>query len=143
MRHSVNLRRSTRRTNTRGHRLRVTGAMLGMLGLLPLAVLTTTSAPASASPAPITIAYITSITGPGAAEDASSPAGFDARIAMQNAEGGVDGHKLVPLVIDDQTSPAADRDRGTGGRFEGVRDRLAEPTLLPGGQVPAAGRASP
>ncbi len=107
MRHSANLRRGTRRTKTQGHGLRVTGAMLGMLGLLPLAVLTTTSAPAGASPAPITIAYITSVTGPGAAEDATSPAGFTARIDMQNAEGGVHGHKLVPLVIDDQTNPAA------------------------------------
>ena len=67
---------------------------------------TATPSSAAASPAPITIAYITSMTGPGAAEDASSPAGFNARIAMQNAEGGVDGHKLVPLVIDDQTSPS-------------------------------------
>src|SRR5580692_5127194 len=80
--------------------------MLGMLGLLPLAVLTTTSTPAGASPAPITIAYVTSVTGPGAAEDATSPAGFTARIALQNAEGGVSGHKLVPLVIDDQTNPS-------------------------------------
>jgi branched-chain amino acid transport system substrate-binding protein len=81
--------------------------MLGVLGLLPLAVLTTTSAPAAASGSPITIAYVTSITGPGAAEDATSPAGFTARIAMQNAQGGVHGHKLVPLVIDDQTNPSA------------------------------------
>ena len=73
---------------------------------LPLALVVATPTPASASPAPITIVYITSVTGPGAAEDASSPAGFDARIAMQNAEGGVDGHKLVPQVIDDQTSPS-------------------------------------
>jgi branched-chain amino acid transport system substrate-binding protein len=63
------------------------------------------SSPSSASP--ITIAYVTSITGPGASEDGSSPAGFEARIAQQNAEGGVDGHRLVPLVIDDQTSPTA------------------------------------
>ena len=64
------------------------------------------SAPAAASPAPITIAYITDLTGEGGSEDASSPAGFEARIDMQNAEGGVNGHKLVPLVIDDQTSPS-------------------------------------
>ena len=32
-------------------------------------------------------------------------AGFNARIALQNAQGGVNGHKLVPLVIDDQTNP--------------------------------------
>ena len=63
-----------------------------------------TAGQAGASPAPITIAYISSLTGPRAAEDASSPAGFTASIAMQNAEGGVNGHKIVPLVIDDQTS---------------------------------------
>ncbi len=60
---------------------------------------------ASSSPAPLTIAYITSLTGPGASETGGSQAGFLARIDEQNAEGGVDGHKLVPLVIDDQTSP--------------------------------------
>jgi ABC-type branched-subunit amino acid transport system substrate-binding protein len=75
--------------------------------LLPLAAQSTTSAPAGASPAPITIAYITSVTGVGAAEDATSPAGFTARLALQNAQGGVHGHKLVPLVIDDQTNPSA------------------------------------
>jgi ABC-type branched-subunit amino acid transport system substrate-binding protein len=58
-----------------------------------------------ASAAPITIAYITDVTGTGAAENSSSPAGFEARLSLQNAEGGVNGHKLVPLVIDDQTSP--------------------------------------
>ncbi len=60
---------------------------------------------ATASPAPITIAYVTDLTGGGAAGNSPSPAGFKARIALQNAEGGVNGHKLVPLVIDDQTSP--------------------------------------
>jgi branched-chain amino acid transport system substrate-binding protein len=72
----------------------------------PLVMMGVSSSTAAASPAPITIAYITDLTGPGASENASSPAGFDARIDLQNAEGGVDGHKLVPLVIDDQTSPS-------------------------------------
>jgi branched-chain amino acid transport system substrate-binding protein len=72
---------------------------------LPLALLAT-STPASAAPAPITIAYISSLTGPGGSQDGSSPAGFQARIALQNAQGGVHGHKLVPLVLDDQTNPA-------------------------------------
>ena len=61
---------------------------------------------AGASPAPITIAYITDLTGEGASENGTSPAGFEARLDLQNAEGGVNGHKLVPLVIDDQTSPS-------------------------------------
>jgi len=73
---------------------------------LPMALVAATPTPASAAPAPITIAYISSLTGPGAAQDADSPAGFEARIDLQNAEGGVHGHKLVPLVLDDQTNPS-------------------------------------
>ena len=60
---------------------------------------------ADAQPAPITIALVTSLTGPAGTESAGDPATFEARIDLQNAHGGVDGHKLVPLVIDDQTSP--------------------------------------
>jgi branched-chain amino acid transport system substrate-binding protein len=62
-------------------------------------------AAAAATPAPITLALVTSLTGPAGTESAGDPATFEARIDLQNAEGGVDGHKLVPLVIDDQTSP--------------------------------------
>ena len=94
-----------KRTLGRAHRnvaLALTAAVAG----LPLAVVATSSVPASASPAPITIAYVTDETGAGAPENASSPAGFEARIAFQNAQGGVHGAKLVPLVIDDQTSPS-------------------------------------
>ncbi|HVC69366.1 MAG TPA: ABC transporter substrate-binding protein [Acidimicrobiales bacterium] len=60
----------------------------------------------SGSATPITLAYVTDLTGQGASENASSPAGFNARIDLQNAEGGVNGHKLIPLVIDDQTNPS-------------------------------------
>ncbi len=84
----------------------VGAALLALTAGLPVAVLATTPTPAAASPAPITIAYITSVTGPGGSEDGTSPGAFKARIALQNAEGGVNGHKLVPLVIDDQTSPS-------------------------------------
>jgi branched-chain amino acid transport system substrate-binding protein len=66
-----------------------------------------TNTTASSAAAPVTIAYITDLTGPGAPQNSSSPAGFNARIDLQNAEGGVNGHKLVPVVIDDQTSPTA------------------------------------
>jgi ABC-type branched-subunit amino acid transport system substrate-binding protein len=86
-------------------RHRLVGATLAAAVALPLAVVAATATPTAATPAPITIAYITSITGPGAAEDASSPAAFTARIDLQNAQGGVHGHKLVPLIIDDQTNP--------------------------------------
>jgi branched-chain amino acid transport system substrate-binding protein len=73
------------------------------LGMITFGV---TTGQASAAPAPITIAYISSLTGPGGSQDGSSPAGFTARIALQNAQGGVNGHKIVPLIIDDQTSPS-------------------------------------
>jgi branched-chain amino acid transport system substrate-binding protein len=79
----------------------LTGAVF--LSLITFGV---TAGRAEAAPAPITIAYISSLSGPGASQDGSSPAGFNARIALQNAQGGVNGHKLVPLVIDDQTSPS-------------------------------------
>jgi ABC-type branched-subunit amino acid transport system substrate-binding protein len=78
---------------------------LAMLTGLPLLLVCTTVPTASAAPAPITLAYITDVTGAGGSQNSTSPAGFEARLAMQNAQGGVNGHKLVPLVIDDQTSP--------------------------------------
>ena len=74
---------------------------------LPMAALGVAAAPASASAAPLTIAFITSETGPGASEYTGSAAVFKAALDAQNAKGGVNGHKLVPLVIDDQTSPTA------------------------------------
>jgi branched-chain amino acid transport system substrate-binding protein len=59
----------------------------------------------SASGTPISLAMITSLTGPGSSEFSQAAVGFDARVALQNAEGGVDGHKISGSVIDDQTSP--------------------------------------
>jgi len=84
--------------------------LLGAVVVLPIVLAgcssTKTPATTTASAAPITLAYITDLTGEGASENSTSPIGFEARIDLQNAEGGVNGHKLVPLVIDDQTSPS-------------------------------------
>ncbi len=88
---------------------RKAGAVLAAAAAgLPVALVAAAPTPASAAPAPapITIAYISSLTGPGGSQDGDSPAGFQARIALQNAQGGIHGHKLVPLVLDDQTSPS-------------------------------------
>jgi branched-chain amino acid transport system substrate-binding protein len=71
------------------------------------AVAVSGSAGAASSAAPINLTMITSLTGPGSAEFSQAPAGFKARIALQTAEGGVNGHKLVGTVLDDQTSPTA------------------------------------
>ncbi len=81
-------------------------SLLVAIASLPFVVFGAAATTATASPAPITIAYITDLTGEGAAENSASPAGFEARIDLQNAQGGANGHKLVPLVIDDQTSPS-------------------------------------
>ena len=87
-------------------RTQIRVVLTALVAFLP--VTTIVIAPgASAAPAPIKIALITDLTGPGGPIYSSSPSAFDARIDLQNAEGGVNGHKLVPLVIDDQTSPTA------------------------------------
>ena len=79
------------RSRIRRHRGRTFGTALAAAAAgLPLALVATTPTPASASPAPITIAYITDLTGPGAAENSTSPAGFEARLDLHNAQGGVD-----------------------------------------------------
>ena len=89
------------------------GRHLGRLGLAGLALsagagLATVSVGtvgAATSGSPVTIVMITSLTGEGASEFSQAPAGFDARVALQNAEGGIDGHKITGVVLDDQTSP--------------------------------------
>ena len=60
---------------------------------------------ASSSATPLTIVMISSLTGPGSSEFSQAAAGFNARVALQNAEGGVNGHKINGIVLDDQTSP--------------------------------------
>ena len=60
---------------------------------------------ASSSKSTIKIAMISSLTGAAAPQFQGSQAGFLARIAAQNAAGGINGHKIQGIVIDDQTSP--------------------------------------
>ncbi len=85
------------------HRIFVrTVSVLAVLAGL-LAGLTTPAASAAAPP--IKIALITSVTGLAAPLFEHAPQGFLARIALQNAMGGVNGHKIVPIVINDETNP--------------------------------------
>lgn len=79
---------------TQALRALVVAAALSLSSVSFASVATT----AGASPAPLTIAYITDVTGQAAAENGTSPAAFEARIDLQNAEGGVNGHKLVPIL---------------------------------------------
>ncbi len=63
------------------------------------------TAGAAGSGSPLTIVMISSLTGQAGSEFGNSPAGFNARIALQNAQGGVNGHKIKGIILDDQTSP--------------------------------------
>jgi ABC-type branched-subunit amino acid transport system substrate-binding protein len=94
---------------SRFQRLATVGALFTMIGGgLGLTAGSSVPAGANGTRAPITIAMISSLTGEAASQFSDSPLGFRARIALQNSMGGIDGHKLVGLVIDDQTSPSAD-----------------------------------
>jgi branched-chain amino acid transport system substrate-binding protein len=61
---------------------------------------------ASAAKAPIVIGMMTDETGGAASSYVDAQDGAIARIDAQNAAGGVDGHKLVLDIEDDQSSPA-------------------------------------
>ena len=91
----------------RGAHALITSAMATVIGLPLLVVAGVTTTGASAAPAPLTVAFVTSETGLAASQDAGVVDVFKAAIAAQNAKGGANGHKLVPMVIDDQTSPSA------------------------------------
>ncbi|MGA2837336.1 MAG: ABC transporter substrate-binding protein [Acidimicrobiales bacterium] len=86
-------------------RIRPATLALTTVLLAGTAVATVPSGTAAAG-SPYRIAMITSLTGPGASEFSQAAAGFDARIALQNADGGVDGHKIEGMVLDDQTNPS-------------------------------------
>jgi len=84
------------------------GALIMTIGAggLGLAVEPGVPAGASSAKSPITIALISSLTGEAASQFSDSPVGFNARIALQNSMGGVNGHKIIGIVIDDQTNPS-------------------------------------
>ena len=87
--------------------VRFVGAGLAAVVCVPAVLVGGLASGASASPAPLTIAFVTSETGAAATEYVGTSGVFNAAIEAQNAKGGVNGHKLVPLVIDDQTSPSS------------------------------------
>lgn len=62
----------------------------------------TSSGGTKATGSPITIALVTSLTGIAGPEFKRTPEGFLARIALQNAQGGVNGHKINGVVVDDE-----------------------------------------
>jgi branched-chain amino acid transport system substrate-binding protein len=71
----------------------------------------TTAASGSAQPAsgtPITLGYVGDLTGVSSSAYVDGPGGAMARIDLQNAEGGIDGHPLKLIVEDTQSSPTTE-----------------------------------
>jgi branched-chain amino acid transport system substrate-binding protein len=72
---------------------------------------TTTSSSASSTSSGATTAstiklgVLTSLSGPAAAGFAGTEVGVKARLGQQNAQGGVNGHKLSYVMLDDASSP--------------------------------------
>jgi branched-chain amino acid transport system substrate-binding protein len=62
--------------------------------------------PASAAGSPVTVAFIASLTGLASSQYGNAQQGFLARVALQNARGGVNGHRINTIVIDDGTNPS-------------------------------------
>ncbi len=81
---------------------RLGAVVLCMAGVL----VGTTGGAASAAKAPIVIGMITDETGGAASSYVNAQDGAIARVAAQNAAGGVDGHQLVLDVADSQSTPA-------------------------------------
>ncbi len=64
---------------------------------------------ASASATPITIGLITELSGGAASQYGGAQYGVEARFDAQNAKGGVDGHQLKVVTVDDQSTPTGNK----------------------------------
>jgi branched-chain amino acid transport system substrate-binding protein len=101
------------------HALRTAITATVSVTLATASIIVLASGPAAASSkGPLTVALITSQTGVAGPEYGDAAQGFLARIALQNAQGGINGHKIVPLVINDDSSPAT--------VVTGVRDAMSK-----------------
>jgi branched-chain amino acid transport system substrate-binding protein len=80
----------------------VVTAMLSFVGIIGYGA---GPASAAATKSPVTLALVCTCSGAGGPEYQGVPGAWKARIDLQNANGGVDGHKISVIVYDDQTSP--------------------------------------
>jgi branched-chain amino acid transport system substrate-binding protein len=80
--------------------------------MVGMTCMSTTGASAASTPgvtsSTITIGFIGNLTGIASSTFFDSVGGIQARIALQNANGGVDGRKLKMIVKNDQSSPTTD-----------------------------------
>jgi branched-chain amino acid transport system substrate-binding protein len=63
------------------------------------------AAGAASGKSPIVIGFVGDLTGVASSTFADGPGGARARVDLQNARGGVHGHKLQLIVVDDQSNP--------------------------------------
>jgi branched-chain amino acid transport system substrate-binding protein len=128
----------------RGRRVRVlsavsVGAVLILAGCSSNSATSSSTTAAtggsSGGKAPITIALVTSLTGPGADQFVPGPDAFNARIAAQNAIGGVNGHMIKGIVVDDQTTQPTEaiQDALSKGAFGIVAE---SPLFFLGAKIP-------
>jgi len=79
--------------------------MAVVIGVTAAAGASTKAAKKSSSKSPITIGYITSVTGDASSTFTSGPGGAQAVVDEVNAKGGIHGHKLKLIVKNDDSTP--------------------------------------
>jgi len=102
--------RPTGRPGRSGVRWRASTVFLSVATVIAAvgAVCLATAPAASAAGAPVTIALVCSCSGLAGSQYQGTEGAYLARIKVANAAGGVNGHQIVPLFIDDQSSPSLD-----------------------------------
>ena len=90
-------------------RARLATVAVALGGLVAGLCTTPASAVTVTGKSPIVIGYVTDLTGVASSTFADGAGGARARIDLQNAQGGVNGHKLKLVVEDDQSSPTQNK----------------------------------
>ncbi len=93
----------------RSRRVRFGMLALALGGLVTGSTVALFPAASGAAASTITIGYVTDLTGVASSTFADGAGGAQARIDLQNAQGGVNGHKLKLVVEDDQSSPTVNK----------------------------------
>ena len=102
-----------KRDRTLGRATRTVGSVLTAALLVGGFVSISSGVAAAAASAPgitaktISLGYLSDVTGVGSASTGLSVMGWKARIAAQNAAGGIDGRKIIYKIGDTQSSPAS------------------------------------
>jgi branched-chain amino acid transport system substrate-binding protein len=103
----------------------------------------------AASRAPITIGLVCSCTGPAGPEYRGTQGAFLARIDLQNAKGGVNGHRIQTVFADDATNPSQDATAVQNVLSKGVAGIVAVSAVFFGGakyanqaHIPVTGASS-